>query len=101
MLLLPKLKRRKAKMRLKAKLWSKAAPEAKLWPEAVPKATLLPKGQMLPLLLEMLMVPFTSSQKYSAIFAKVEGYFGIFNNQLGGDALKCSLIFVHECLESG
>ncbi len=40
MLLLPKLKRSKAKMRLKAKLWSKAAPEAKLWPEAVPKATL-------------------------------------------------------------
>ncbi len=52
MLLLPKLKRPKAKMRLKAKLWSKAAPEAKLWPE----------GQMLPLLLEMLMVPFTPSQ---------------------------------------
>ncbi len=40
MLLMPKLKRPKAKMRLKAKLWSKAMPEAKLWPEAMPKAKL-------------------------------------------------------------
>ncbi len=52
MLLLPKLKRPKAKMRLKGKFWSKAALEAKLWPE----------GQMLRLLLEMLMVPFIPSQ---------------------------------------
>ncbi len=42
---------------------------------------------------------FYSLTKYSAIFAEVEEYFGIFNNQLGGNALKCSLIFVHECLE--
>ncbi len=40
MLLLPKLKRPKAKMKPKAKLWSKVATEAKLWPEAMPKAKL-------------------------------------------------------------
>jgi hypothetical protein len=44
-----------------------------------------------------------SLTKYFAIFAEMKEYFGIAinNNQIGDDALWCSLIFIREYLESG